>query len=388
MEIQDTKNEFHHALSGDDFTGCSCKAHETPRTGFPTMDHPIGLLPAGFGASGNSRKISMKCLPHFTEHPCGFCGKRRFPARPIVAGLEGFMKTHLTWRDAILALAIVFVWGTNFVVIRVALDALPPLFLATMRFVLVLLPACFFVPRPKVSWANLVIYGLCIGMLQFGALFIAMNGRISPGLASLVVQMQVFFTIGLAMIRTGERLKAHHLLALALALAGMGVIAGHSGQGTTLAGLSLVLVAALGWALGNQASREAGPVNMLAYVVWAALFAIPPLLGLSLWLEGPAAIAGGLARASALTWASVAWQSVGNTLFGYSCWAWLLSRYPAATVAPLSLLVPVFGFGASALLLGEPLPAWKIEATILIMAGLGVNLLWRPGKAAISGEAA
>jgi O-acetylserine/cysteine efflux transporter len=298
------------------------------------------------------------------------------------------MTAHLTWRDALLALAIVFVWGTNFVVIRVALDALPPLFLATLRFVLVLLPACFFIPRPKVSWANLVIYGLCIGMLQFGALFIAMNGRISPGLASLVIQMQVFFTIALAMLRTGEKLKAHHLLALALALAGMGMIAAHNGHGTSFSGLSLVLVAALGWALGNQASREAGKVNMLAYVVWAALFAIPPLLGLSLWLEGPAAIAAGIARASAVTWASVLWQSVGNTLFGYSCWAWLLSRYPAATVAPLSLLVPVFGFGASALLLGEPLPAWKIEATVLIMAGLAVNILWRPRKAAISGEAA
>jgi O-acetylserine/cysteine efflux transporter len=302
------------------------------------------------------------------------------------------MTTHLTWRDALLAFAIVFVWGTNFVVIRVALDALPPLFLATLRFVLVLVPAVFFLRRPKVPWANLVIYGLCIGMLQFGALFIAMNGRISPGLASLVVQMQVFFTIGLAMLRTGERLKAHHILAFVLALAGMGVIAAHSGQGTTLAGLSLVLVAALGWALGNQAGREAAKeglrVNMLAYVVWAALFAIPPLLGLSLWLEGPVAIASGIARATPTTWASVIWQSVGNTMFGYSCWAWLLSRYPAATVSPLSLLVPVFGFGASALLLGEPLPPWKIEATVLIMAGLAVNLLWRPRKAAISGEAA
>ena len=274
--------------------------------------------------------------------------------------------------------------------IRVALDALPPLFLATLRFVLVFVPACFFIPRPKVPWPNLVIYGLCIGMLQFGALFVAMNGHISPGLASLVIQMQVFFTIGLAMLRTGERLKAHHLLALGLALAGMGMIAARNGHGTTPAGLSLVLVAAAGWALGNQASREAAReglrVNMLAYVVWAALFAIPPLLGLSLWLEGPAAIAAGIARAGAVTWVSVLWQSVGNTMFGYSCWAWLLSRYPAATVAPLSLLVPVFGFGASALLLGEPLPLWKIEATILIMAGLAVNLLWRPRKAAISGE--
>jgi O-acetylserine/cysteine efflux transporter len=302
------------------------------------------------------------------------------------------MTQHLTWRDAVLALAIVFVWGTNFVVIRVALDALPPRFLAASRFVLVLLPAIFFLPRPKVSWANLAVYGVSIGMLQFSALFIAMNGLISPGLASLVMQMQVFFTVGLAMLRTSERLKAHHILAFALALAGMGVIAAHNGQGVTLAGVSLVLVAALGWALGNQAGREAAReglrVNMLAYVVWATIFAIPPLLVMSLWLEGPTAIAAGIARATPITWASVAWQSVGNTMFGYSCWAWLLSRYPAATVSPLSLLVPVFGFGASALLLGEALPAWKIEATILIMAGLAVNTFWRPRKAAVRGEAA
>ena len=127
---------------------------------------------------------------------------------------------------------------------------------------------------------------------------------------------------------------------------------------------------------------------MLAYVVWASLFSVPPLLALSLLLEGPAAIAAGLAHATPLTWAAVLWQSVGNTMFGYACWAWLLSRYPAATVAPMSLLVPVFGFGASATLLGEPMPSWKILATLLIMGGLAINLLWRPRKAVVSGEAA
>jgi O-acetylserine/cysteine efflux transporter len=152
--------------------------------------------------------------------------------------------------------------------------------------------------------------------------------------------------------------------------------------------VALVLVAAMGWAFGNQASREAGKVNMLAYVVWAALFAVPPLLALSLLLEGPAAIVNGIGQATPVTWAAVVWQSVGNTMFGYACWAWLLSRYPAATVAPVSLLVPVFGFGASAALLGEPMPSWKIIATLLIMAGLAMNMLWRTRKPIVGGEAA
>ena len=307
------------------------------------------------------------------------------------------MPSHLSWRDALLAVAIVFVWGTNFVVIRLGLDALPPLFFATLRFIFVFAPAALFLPRPRsvresgsdkkyVAWSNLAFYGVCIGLFQFGMLFIAMNGHISPGLASLVVQMQVFFTIGLAMWRKGEKLKPHQLAAFALALAGMGVIAAHNGHGTTVLGLGLVLIAAMGWALGNQASREAGSINMLAYVVWAALFAVPPLLVLSLLLEGPHAIAAGVEKAHWVTWAAVLWQSVGNTMFGYACWAWLLSRYPAATISPMSLLVPVFGFAASAAILGEPLPLWKIGATLLIMGGLAINLLWRPRKPVVSGE--
>ncbi len=302
------------------------------------------------------------------------------------------MTSHLSWRDTLLALAVVLVWGTNFVVIRLGLNALPPLFFATLRFFFVFVPACLFLPRPRVAWSNLALYGVCIGVIQFGLLFIAMNGHISPGLTSLVVQTQVFFTIALAMLRTGERLKPHQVAAFALAIGGMGVIAAHNGQGNSILGIALVLLAAMGWALGNQAGREAAKeglsVNMLAYVVWAALFAFPPLLALSLILEGPAAIAAGIHHASLTTWAAVAYQSAGNTMFGYACWAWLLSRYPTATVAPLSLLVPVIGFASSAVILGEALPLWKIGATLLIMAGLAVNLLWRPKKSMIRGEAA
>ena len=77
-----------------------------------------------------------------------------------------------------------------------------------------------------------------------------------------------------------------------------------------------------------------------------------------------------------MTWAAVAWQSWGNTLFGYAAWGWLLARHPASTITPMALLVPVFGMGASALLLAEPLPAWKLIAAGLVMTGLALNVLW------------
>ena len=291
--------------------------------------------------------------------------------------------SSLPLRDLLLALAVVFVWGTNFVAIRLGLNALPPLLFASLRFTFVLVPMVFFLPRPKVAFTNLAIYGLAIGLGQFGLLFIAMDGLISPGLASLVIQIQVFFTVALSMLRSGERLKPYQLGAFALAIAGIGLIMAHNGKGATISGLLLTLGAAASWALANQCSKEAGKVNALAYVVWASIFSLPPLYLLSLWREGWPAIAAGLGHASLATWAVVIWQSVGNTMFGYGVWAWLLARHPAATVSPLSLLVPVFGIAASALLLGEPLQAWKIEAGLLVMSGLALNLLWaRRGREA------
>ena len=292
----------------------------------------------------------------------------------------------LPLRHFLLALAVVAVWGTNFVVIRVALDHLPPLLFATLRFTLVLLPVVFFVKRPKVSWTNLAAYGVLIGAGQFGLLFVAMKGHISPGLASLVVQTQVFFTIGMAMKISGEKVQPFQIVALLLAASGIVLIAAHGGGAATPLGVLLILLAAASWAGGNIVARQAGAVNMLAYVVWASLFAMPGLLAASFLLEGPARDVQAVFASNWTIWPTLVWQSAANTLFGYTMWAWLLSRYPAATVAPMSLLVPVFGIGASALVLHEPLPSWKIIACLLIMAGLAVNLLWQPRQAALSGE--
>jgi O-acetylserine/cysteine efflux transporter len=277
-------------------------------------------------------------------------------------------------RAFLLALAVVAVWGTNFVVIRLGLDVLPPLLFAALRFAVVIFPALLFVKRPDVAWKDLAAYGLLIGVGQFGLLFIAIDGFIAPGLASLVVQVQVVFTIGLAMRGTGERLAPVQYAALALALGGIGIILGHTGGTTTPLGVALVVGAALCWSLGNMVQRRVGRVDMLGFVVWSSLFAVPPLFVLALVFEGGPRIASAISGAGALAWAAVAWQAVGNTMFGYGAWGWLLARYPASSVAPMALLVPVFGMGGAALWLGEPLPSWKLLAAGLIIGGLAVNI--------------
>jgi O-acetylserine/cysteine efflux transporter len=276
----------------------------------------------------------------------------------------------------LLAIAVMAVWGTNFVVIKLALAHLPPLWLATLRFTCAFLPAAFFLKRPAVPLSNLAAYGVLIGAGQFGLLFLAMKGDITPGLASLVVQIQVFFTIALSMRLTGERVRKFQWAALALATSGLAVILTHSDGSATPLGLMLVVTAAFCWSSGNMVSRAAGKVDMLAYVVWASIFAVPPLLTLALLFEGPSALIAGAHAATATTWAAVVWQAVGNTMFGYGIWGWLLARHPAATVAPMALLVPVFGMGASALFLNEPLQSWKLLAAALVMGGLALSLLW------------
>lgn len=282
----------------------------------------------------------------------------------------------LPLRHFLLALAVVAVWGSNFVVIQIAIEKLPPLFFSALRFAFAFFPLVFFLPRPAVRWRNLAAYGLLIGVGQFGLMTFAMHGHITPGLASLVLQAHVFFTIFLSMFLLGERVRLRQWAALAVASAGIGVIAAHTDGNTTVAGLLMVILAAASWGVGNMVARRAAQANMLAYVAWSSVFAAVPLFILSWVFEGAPAILNGIKAANVGTWAAVAWQSIANALFGFAVWAWLLARYPAATVSPISLLVPVVGMTAASVILGEAMPVWKLVAMALVMAGLALNF-WK-----------
>lgn len=293
---------------------------------------------------------------------------------PDITSLRPSAHPGLRWPHLLLALAVVGVWGTNFVVIPVALGELPPLLFATLRFAFAALPWVLFVKRPRTSWRLLAAYGVAVGCGQFGLLYVAMQRDISPGLASLVMQVQVFFTVALAAALLRERPTGRQLFAMLLGGAGLAITLLATGSAATPLGLLLTLGAALGWAIANLLVKAAGSIDALGFVVWSSVFSALALLGLTLAIEGTSTALAALSQATPAAWLAVLWQALGNTLFGYGAWSWLLGRYPAAVVAPLSLLVPVFGMASSAALLAEPMPAWKLTAAVLIIGGVGVNL--------------
>lgn len=278
------------------------------------------------------------------------------------------------------ALLVVLVWGVNFVVIHVGLVDIPPLLLGALRFLLVALPAVFFVPRPRIPLRWLLAYGLTISFGQFALLFSAMRVGMPAGVASLVLQSQMIFTLFFGSVLLGERWQRHQPVALGLACAGLLVLATQQqAGGMTLLGFVLTLGAAACWGLGNIVTRrisQSGPVDLLGLVVWGALVPPLPFLAASFWLEGPERVLGSLLHLSMSSVLAIAYLALIATIVGYVIWGRLLQRYPVAEVAPLTLLVPVVGLLAARVLLDERLQGIQWCGIVLVLVGLLVNLFW------------
>jgi O-acetylserine/cysteine efflux transporter len=281
-------------------------------------------------------------------------------------------------QDLVISLIVIIVWGLNFIAIKVGLQDMPPLMLGTMRFLFATFPVLFFLPRPPVAWSWLIILGLTINVGQFSFLFWGMQAGMPAGLASLVMQSQAFFTLLVAVVWLGEKWQFNHVIGLILSVCGMAIIGSEQGGNMTVIGFGLTLAAAACWGTGNVIMRRATlgvpPFSMLSLVVWAGAVAIIPLALLSWFIEGQAVWAAVLRAPSWKSFGAVIYLAFFATLIGYGLWAKLLSRYPAAVVAPLALLVPIVGMSSSSLVLGEQISLWQAAGSVLIMAGLLIHV--------------
>ncbi len=277
-------------------------------------------------------------------------------------------------RHVVLALVVAVCWAVNFVVIDIGLESFPPLLFAALRFALTAFPAILFLPRPDVRWRAVVAVGLFIGVGQFGVLFVAMNTGLPAGLASVIAPLQPIFTIPLAVVALGERPSARQVIGVSLALAGLGAIAAGRAHGVPLGAVALGVVSAASWGCGNVVTRTAKPKRPFSLLVWSSLVAPLPLLGLSLIFEGTGRWQSAVSSVGAPGLAALAYVVIVSTFFGYGSWYWLMSRYPASTVAPFTLLVPVVGILTAWLVRGEHPTEGELLGSLVALVGLGLAL--------------
>ncbi|PVE11675.1 membrane protein [Streptomyces scopuliridis RB72] len=282
--------------------------------------------------------------------------------------------THIAF-----AVLVTAVWGVNFVVIEVGLGHFPPLLFSALRFLAAALPAVFFVGRPKVAWKWVIGVGLVLGVAKFGLLFVGMDQGMPAGLSSLVLQIQAVFTALFAAVALGERPGRVRLLGMAVALAGIAVAAVDEGTSGPLLAFTLVIAAAACWGVSNVLTRKASPPDALNFMVWVSAVPVLPLLGLSLLFEGPDADLAALRALDGTGIAVILYVAWVTTVFGFGAWGFLLRRYPASSVAPFSLLVPVFGMSSAALLLSESVSPLRWCAAALLVGGVALTSLSRTG---------
>ncbi|MCW2857615.1 MAG: hypothetical protein JWR52_3230 [Marmoricola sp.] len=278
-------------------------------------------------------------------------------------------------RHVVLAILVAVIWGFNFVVIEWGMHGVPPLLFVALRFTAVLVPAVFFVPRPQAPWRTVVAVGTFMSLGQFGLLYTSMHLGMPPGLAALVLQAQVLFTVLIAAGWLGERPTSRQLLGIVIGAGGLVVVGLGRGGHIPLGALLLCIAGALSWGIGNVVSRRASVSSGLSLAVWSSLVVPLPLVLLSLSFDGPAAVGHALGH---LGWHAVV--STGYTaglasLVGYSIFNGLLARYPASAVVPFVLIAPPVAMLSAWALLDQVPGVTELVGGAVVLVGVLVTLL-------------
>lgn len=274
----------------------------------------------------------------------------------------------------LLVLLVVVIWGINFLFVKLGLDEFSPLWLCAIRFILASLPAIFFIKPPALPFRVIASYGIFMFALQFGLIFVGMRVGMPPGVASILLQVQVFFSLIFAAIILGEIPPIWQILGALISFMGIGLIAAHLDNHVSLAGFLCILGAAASWGIGNLVVKKTHKINMISLVVWGSFIACFPMLMFAFIFEGPHSIVDTYHHLTKVGISSLLYIVYISTWIGYGTWSWLLSRYPVGMVVPMTLLIPIVGIVSSVIVLGEPLQAWKISSGLLVIGGLCLNL--------------
>ncbi len=277
-------------------------------------------------------------------------------------------------RHIALACVVAVLWGVNFLAMHYSLQQFPPILLVALRFTAIAIPALLFVPRPNVRLRWLLLYGFGFGIVQFVGLYLGMAQGFPTGLASLVLQASAPFTVVLGAVFLRESLTPRRIAGITVAVGGLAIVGLSRGSGGDWWPFWLVVIGALGWAVGNVSTRLAAPDKPLHLICWMTVVPPLPMFALSLVVEGPDeiqhAFATSLSAEAVPAWIGLAYTVLLGTLVGSGIWVWLMGRHAAGVVAPFSMLVPVVGMATAWIVLHERPTTLEFLGGVLVVGGV------------------
>ena len=282
--------------------------------------------------------------------------------------------------DVFLAVLVAVIWGSAFVLSRIALDELSPELMTALRFTIAAVP-CLFVRRPKVSWPTLIAISFTLFLGQFLAQAYGIAGGVPVGLTSVIVQSQALFTIAFAALLFGERPTRMQTVGIAIAAAGLLMICGTVGYDFSVAVFAVLMLSPICFAAGNLLLRRARGVPVFDLSAWLCLIAAVPLLALALASHGVQPTWHELSHMSVRVLLCMLWIGLVSTCFAYWLWNRLLHDYPAAQVVPFALLVPFVGSAASSIVFGETFGRLRLAGMLTVIGGIAVMVLSKRAQA-------
>ncbi|WP_067093981.1 EamA family transporter [Marinomonas atlantica] len=290
----------------------------------------------------------------------------------------------MTRQDSLLLVLLMALWGFNFSVIKLGVNNIDPFLLTALRFSLAVLPLIFFVRRPNVPWRYLMTYGLTFGVGVWGLTTLSVGAGLSGGLASLLLDMSVISSLLVGRYLLKEHVTVSKVLGSLLALLGLGLIIWHQDGTVTPLGLALVLSASVFWSINGLIVKRSGTREVFAFNIWGMAFAPIPLLLLALIVSGPASVMQSIADINGSVLFSAAFQAYPTTLLGYWFWNKMIVKYSVSSVAPMTLLVPVFALIGGYIFFGESLDVVQAIAAVVILLGVAVSEIKLPARTEIA----
>ncbi|MBD5769591.1 EamA family transporter [Marinomonas colpomeniae] len=281
-------------------------------------------------------------------------------------------------RDLGLLFALMALWGFNFSVIKLGVNTIDPLVLTALRFSFAVFPLVFFIKKPDVQWRYLIAYGLSFGVGVWGMTTLSIGAGLSAGMASLLLDMSVVSGLFVGWFFLHEKITKNKLLGTGLALLGLVLIMYSEGGAVTLKGLVFVLIASIFWSFNALIVKRANTQSIFAFNIWGMLFAPLPLLLLAVFSHGSEIVTNLPNQFNQWTLFSALFQAYPTTLLGYWFWNKMIMKYSISSVAPMTLLVPVFGILGGCFFYDEVIGVNQLVAAILILSGLFIGQMALP----------